>query len=180
MKEALRFQYDNQSVTVVAQNPIDEFRLQDTTYGPVDKGREFTVPQWVAKKLIAANMVTLKDDHIKVPTLQKTLWQETEDSALQPLAPDFFQKVRRALDHLMVENKKAPNDIRIAAQARMEQLFRDLIDNRLLKLMKLSLREERLRETKKKMTGEERWLFDRLVTLIRNWQTQVLEIEISG
>jgi hypothetical protein len=46
--------------------------------------------------------------------------------------------------------------------------------------MKLSLREERLRETKKKMTGEERWLFDRLVDLIRNWETQVLEIGLGG
>jgi hypothetical protein len=180
MKEALRFHYDNQSVTVVAQKPIDEITLQDTTYGPVEKGREFSIPHWVAKELIAADMVKLKDPHIKVPTLQKTLWQETEDSTLQVLSPDFFQQVRRALEHLTVLNEKEPNDVRFAAQTRMEHLFRDLIVNRLLKLMKLSLREERLRETKKKMTGEERWLFDQLVNLIRNWQTQVLEIEIGG
>ncbi len=61
----------------------------------------------------------------------------------------------------------------------MEQLLRDIVANRLLKLMKLSLREERLQATKKKMTEEERWLFDQLVSILRNWQTQVLEIEGS-
>jgi hypothetical protein len=68
----------------------------------------------------------------------------------------------------------------MVAQTKMETLLRDLIDNRLLKLMKLSLREERVRETKKKMTEEEQWLFDRLVILLRNWQKEVTEIEIDG
>jgi hypothetical protein len=180
IREALRFRYNNQSVTVVAQKPIDEFTLQDTKFGPVEKGREFTIPQWVAVELIATNMVKLKDEPIKVPTLQKTLWQETEDSALQSLTPDFFQQIRNSIEQLSTLNEKEPNDVRLAAQTRMEHLFRDLIVNRLLKLMKLSLREERLRETKKKMTGEERWLFDQLVNLIRNWKTQVLEIETGG
>jgi DNA replication initiation complex subunit (GINS family) len=125
-------------------------------------------------------MVKLKDEQIKVPTLQKALWQETEDSALQPLPPDFFQQVRKSIERLSLLKEKEPNDVRLAAQTRMEHLFRDLITNRLLKLMKLSLREERLRVTKKKMTGEERWLFDRLVELIRNWETQVLEIGLGG
>ena len=180
MKEVLRFRYNNQPVTVVAQKPIDEFTIHDTTFGPVEKGREFSVPLWVAEELIASNMAKLKDELVKVPTLQKTLWQETEDSALQSLPIDFFQQVRKSIEELSILNEKEPNDVRLAAQTRMEHLFRDLVVNRLLKLMKLSLREERLRETKKKMTGEERWLFDQLVALIRNWQTQVLEIELGG
>ena len=57
----------------------------------------------------------------------------------------------------------------------MERLLRDLIANRLLKLMKIALREERLEETKKKMAEEERWLVERLVNLLRNWQKDVLE-----
>jgi hypothetical protein len=42
--------------------------------------------------------------------------------------------------------------------------------------MKIALREERLEETKKRMAEEERWLVDRLVTLLRNWQKDVLEL----
>ena len=180
MKEAFRFQYNNQPVTVVAQKPIEKFTLQETTFGPIEKGREFTIPHWIAAELIAAKMVVLKDEQVKVPTLQKTLWQETEDSALQSLPSDFFQQVRNSIERLSLLNEKEPNDVRLAAQTRMEHLFRDLLTNRLLKLMKLSLREERLREAKKKMTGEERWLFDQLVDLIRNWETQVLEIGLGG
>ena len=98
---------------------------------------------------------------------------------LQPLTPNYYFQIRTAIEHLNYRNKKAPNDVRVAAQTKMETLLRDLIASRLLKIMKLSLREERLRETKKKMTEEERWLFDRLVSLLRNWQKEVTEIEIS-
>ncbi|MFX1319962.1 MAG: hypothetical protein ACFE9O_12625, partial [Promethearchaeota archaeon] len=81
-----------------------------------------------------------------------------------------------AIEHLIQQNKKAPNDVRVAAQTKMKTLLRDLIANRLLKLMKLASREERIRETKKKMTEEERWLFDKLTSLLRNWQKEVMEI----
>ncbi|MFX1566679.1 MAG: hypothetical protein ACFFCH_11885 [Promethearchaeota archaeon] len=179
MKDSLWFQYENASVPVVALKTIDEFTIHDSTYGPVEKGREFDVPRWVAVVLASTNMIQLKAPDLSVPDLQKALWREAGEPVLQPLTPNYYFQVRSAIEHLTRQNKKAPNDVRVAAQAKMETLLRDLIANRLLKIMKLSLREERIRETKKKMTEEERWLFDRLVSLLRNWQKEVMEIEIS-
>ncbi len=179
MKETLWFQYENATVTVIASKTLDEFKINDSTYGPVDKGREFDVPRWVAGVLTTNNVVRLKAPSMGVPDLQKALWRETGEPVLQTLTPNYYFQVRSAIEHLARQNKKAPNDIRLASQTKMETLLRDLIDNRLLKLMKLSLREERIRETKKKMTEEERWLFDRLTLLLRNWQKEVMEIEIS-
>jgi DNA replication initiation complex subunit (GINS family) len=121
-------------------------------------------------------MVQLKAPDLSVPDLHKTLLREAGEPVLQPLTPNYYFQVRTAIEHLNRENKKNPNDVRVAAQAKMETLLRDLIANRLLKLMKLASREERIRETKKKMTEEERWLFDRLATLLRNWQKEVMEI----
>ena len=179
MKDALRFQYKNATVTVIASKTLDEFTMHDMTYGPVEKGREFDVPRWVANVLISASMAQLKDPVLGVPDLQKALWRETGEPVLQSLSPNFYFQVRGAIEHLTQLNRKAPNDVRMVTQTKMETLLRDLIDNRLLKLMKLSLREERVRETKKKMTEEEQWLFDRLVILLRNWQKEVTEIEVG-
>ena len=179
MKEALWFQYENATVTIIASKTLDEFRINESTYGPVEKGREFDVPRWVAGVLVSNNMATLKAPSMGVPDLQKALWRETGEPVLQPLTQNYYFQVRNAIEHLAHQNKKAPNEIKLAAQTKMETLLRDLIDNRLLKIMKLSLREERIRETKKKMTEEERWLFDRLTILLRNWQRDVMEIEIS-
>jgi DNA primase len=179
MKGALGFQFENATVTLIASKTVDEFTINESTYGPIEKGREFDVPRWVAKVLIKNNMAQIKDPAIGVPDLQKALWRETGEPVLQSLAPNYYFQIRNAIEHLALQNKNTPNDVRIAAQTKMETLLRDLIDNRLLKLMKLSLREERLREIKKKMTEEERWLFDRLVILLRNWQKEVTEIEIS-
>ncbi len=177
MNDSISFQYENTMVTITALKPLDEFKTQDATYGPVEKGREILVPRWVANVLISSNLAQLKDPGIKVADLQKALWQETGEPVLQSLDHDFYYQVRNSIEHLAHQNKRSPNDVRLAAQTKMEQLLRDLLDNRLLKIMKLSLREERLRETKKKMTEDERWLFDRLVNLLRKWQTEVLEIE---
>jgi hypothetical protein len=179
MKETLWFQYENATVPVVALRTMDEFTIHDSTYGPVEKGREFDVPLWVAEVLASKNMVQLKAPSLGVPDLQKAVWREEGEPVLQPLSPNYYFQVRTAIEHLTRRNKKEPNDVRVAAQTKMETLLRDLIASRLLKIMKLSLREERLRETKKKMTEEERWLFDRLVSLLRNWQKEVTEIEIS-
>jgi|GEM_PF-1660266 len=177
MNDTISFQYENTMVTITALKPLDEFKTQDATYGPVEKGREILVPRWVANVLISSNLAQLKDPGIKVADLQKALWQETGEPVLQSLDHDFYYQVRNSIEHLAYQNKTSPNDVRLAAQTKMENLLRDLLDSRLLKIMKLSLREERLRETKKKMTEEERWLFDRLVKLLRKWQTEVLEIE---
>lgn len=176
MKDVLWFQYENATVPVIALKTMDEFTIQDTTYGPVEKDREFDVPRWVAGVLASNNMVKLKAPDLSVPDLHKTLLREAGEPALQPLTPNYYFQVRTAIEYLIRENKKAPNDVRIAAQAKMETLLRDLIANRLLKLMKLASREERVREIKKKMTEEERWLFDRLTSLLRNWQKEVTEI----
>ncbi len=177
MKKALWFQYENATVTVIATKTLDEFTVNDSTFGPVEKGREFDVPRWVAAVLTSTNMAQMKAPDLGVPDLQKALWRETGEPVLQTLTPNYYFQVRSAIEHLSQQNKKSPNDVRVAAQSKMETLLRDLIDNRLLKIMKLSLREERLRETKKKMTEEEQWLFDRLVILLRNWQKDVMEIE---
>ncbi len=179
MKDALRFQYQNASVTVVALKMLDEFTIQDLTFGPVKKSGEFDVPRWVADVLVAANQVKLKAPTMSVPDLQKALWRETGEPVLQPLSANYYFQIRTSIQHLATQNQQNPNDVRLATQTKMEQLLRDLIANRLLKLMKLSLREERIHETKKKMTHEERWLFDRLINLLRQWQTQVMEIEIG-
>ncbi|TRO54405.1 DNA replication complex GINS family protein [Candidatus Bathyarchaeota archaeon] len=176
MKDALWFQYENATVPVIALRTIDEFTIQGSTYGPVEKGREFDLPRWVAVLLASNNMVQLKAPEISVPDLHKALLREAGEPVLQPLTPNYYFQIRTAIEHLIQQNKKAPNDVRVASQAKMETLLRDLIANRLLKLMKLASREERIRETKKKMTEEERWLFDKLASLLRNWQKEVMEI----
>ncbi|MHA2428025.1 MAG: hypothetical protein ACXADB_08380, partial [Candidatus Hermodarchaeia archaeon] len=77
MRDALRFQYKNATVTVIASKTLDEFTIHDSTFGPVEKGREFDVPRWVANVLISTNRAQPKDPVLGVPDLQKALWRET-------------------------------------------------------------------------------------------------------
>lgn len=176
MHNTIGFKYRNTPVTVVSLSPLEEFTVEGVSYGPLEQGREFDIPRWVAEVLIAQNKVRLKHAGVDLPDLQKALWRETGDSVLQELPGDFLLAAKQRIATLARENLQTPNDVRLAAQTKMERLLRDLTVNRLLKLMKIALREERLEETKKRMAEEERWLVDRLVSLLRNWQKDVLEI----
>lgn len=177
--DAIRFKYRNTPVIVVAQKSLGEFTIQDRSFGPLEQDRELEVPRWVAEVLITQNYARLKDLGIELPDLQKALWRETGEAALQPLPANFFFLVTQYIAHLARENEKSPNDVRQVTQNKMEHLLRDLVANRLLKLMKIAIREERLYEAKKKMTEEEQWLIDQLASLFRKWQNHVLEIDIN-
>ena len=177
MYDDLRFKFRDKPVTVITVDSLEKFSLQGRAYGPFEAEKEFDVPYWIAEVLLSQNKVRLKHVGIDLPDLQKSLWRETGEPDLQPLEPNFYFLVKQRIMHLASENLKSPNDVRVATQKKMEQLLRDLTTNRLLKLMKIALREERLRESKKKMTEEEHWLIERLFNLLRNWEKDVLGFE---
>lgn len=179
MYDAIRFKYRNTPVTVVVQTPLEEFTVQDSNYGPYEKGLEVDLPRWVAEVLMSQDMVQLKDAGVDLPMLQKAVWRETSEPVLQELTPNFFFQVKQHISHLARKNLESPNNIILSTKAKMEQLLRDLITSRLIKLMKIALREERIHESKEKMTEEEHWLIDQLANLLRNWEKHVLELDAN-
>jgi len=179
MYEAIRFKYRNTPVAVVVKTPIEKFTVQDSNYGPYDKGNEVDLPRWVAEVLISQNIVQIKGAGVDLPILQKAVWRETSEPVLQGLSPLFFFQVKQHINHLARKNLESPNNIVLSTQKKMEGLLRDLITSRLIKLMKISLRAERLHQSKEKMTEEEHWLIDQLVSLLRNWEKHVLELDAN-
>jgi hypothetical protein len=180
MHDDILFEYRNSLVTVVVLEVIDEFTVQNVTYGPFEKDRETDLPRWIVEVLLLQNKVRVKDADIGPSELQKALWRETSEPDLQQLSPNYFFIMKQRIAHLIQENQRSPNQVRQATQNKMERLLRDLVTSRLLKLMKISLRENRLDEIKNNMTEEERWLVDRLTKLLRSWGKVVLEVETSG
>ncbi|MFX1474178.1 MAG: hypothetical protein ACFFCO_01705 [Promethearchaeota archaeon] len=180
MYDDILFEYRNSPVTVVVLEKIEEFTVQGVTYGPFEKDREIDIPRWIAGVLASQKKVRVKDTDIGPSDLQKALWRETSEPDLQQLSPSYFFIMKQRIAQLLRENQQSPNQVRIAAQNKMERLLRDLVTSRLLKLMKISLREDRLDEIKNNMTEEECWLVDRLTNLLRNWERVVLEVENGG
>ncbi len=180
MHDDVLFEYRNSLVTIVILEEIDEFTVQNVTYGPFEKDRETDLPRWIAGVLLTQKKVRIKETDIGPSELQKALWRETSEPDLQQLAPNYYFIMKQRIAQLIQENQQSPNQVRIATQSKMERLLRDLVTSRLLKLMKISLREDRLDEIKNNMTEEECWLVDRLTNLLRNWENVVLEVEIGG
>ncbi len=180
MYDDILFEFRNSLVTVVVLEDIGEFTVQNITYGPFQKDRETDLPRWIVGVLLSQKKVKIKDTEIGPSELQKALWRETSEPDLQQLTPDYFLIIKQRITQLIKENQQSPNQVRLAAQSKMERLLRDLVTSRLLKLMKISLREDRLDEIKNNMTEEECWLVDRLTKLLRNWEKVVLEVETGG
>jgi hypothetical protein len=179
MYDAIRFKFRNTPVTVMVQNPVEEFTVQDNKYGPYEKGQEVDLPRWVAEVLFSQDMVKFKDAEVDLPKLQKAVWRETSEPVLQELPSHFFFQVKQQISQIARKNIESPNSILLSTQTKMEQLLRDLIASRLIKLMKIALREERIHESKERMTEEENWLIDQLINLLRNWEKHILELDAN-
>ena len=180
MHDDILFEYQNSLVKVVVLEAIDEFTVQNVTYGPFEKGSETDLPRWIAGVLSSQKKVRINDTDIGPSELQKALWRETSEPDLQHLTPNYFFIIKQRIAQLIQENNQSPNQVRLATQSKMERLLRDLVTSRLLKLMKIALREDRLDEIKNDMTEEECWLADRLTYLLRSWEKVVLEVETGG
>jgi len=175
--EAVQFKHRSDPVTVVILEPVEKFTIQGVEYGPLEPNSEVELPGWAADILVSQKRARIKEEEIGLSDLQKALWRETGEPRLQQLPPDFYFRAKRRIARLAQDNRESPNAVRLATQQKMEQLLRDLVTHRLLKLMKVALREERLREVKRRMTEEEQWLLDRLALLLRSWRKRVLEME---
>ena len=58
---------------------------------------------------------------------------------------------------------------------RTKQLARDIVNSRLKKIVALSSAPSQTEQVLKKLTNEEKLMFDQLVKIISEWKTKILE-----
>lgn len=175
---ALDFCYENSLVKIVANRNCPEIKLAGLTVGPFDEGNEYEVYFWVAKELANSGMVHFREDDILDATkLFKVQWKEGVQipGQISELPEDFYPKLRRYLATIKEEISKQPE--KINEYEKTKHLAKDIVNSRLKKIVSLSAGPSQTDQVLKKLTSEEKILYEQLVKLISRWKTNILENE---
>ncbi len=172
----LDFCYENSMVKIVANRNCPEMKLAGLTVGPFDEGNEYEIYFWVAKELATAGMVHFREDDILDATkLFKAQWKEGVQipGQISELPGDFYPKIRRFLMDLKEQAQKQSE--KYQEYDRAKQLSRDIVNSRLKKIVALASTPGQSDQVIKKLTSEERIIYDQLVKLISEWKIGILD-----
>jgi DNA replication factor GINS len=174
----LDFCYENSLVKIVANRNCPEIKLAGLTVGPFDEGNEYEVYFWVAKELANSGMVHFREgDILDATKLFKVQWKEGVQipGQISELPDDFYPKLRRYLATIKEEISKQPE--KINEYEKTKHLAKDIVNSRLKKIVSLSAGPSQTDQVLKKLTSEEKILYEQLVKLISRWKTNILENE---
>ncbi len=172
----LDFCYENSMVKIVVNRNCPEIKLAGLTVGPFDEGNEYEIYFWVAKELATAGMVHFREDDILDATkLFKAQWKEGVQipGQISELPGDFYPKIRRFLMDLKEQAQKQSE--KYQEYDRAKQLSRDIVNSRLKKIVALASTPGQSDQVIKKLTSEERIIYDQLVKLISEWKIGILD-----
>jgi DNA replication factor GINS len=172
------FCFENSPVKIVANRNFAEVKLAGLTVGPFDEGNEYEVYHWIAKELEASGIVHLReDDALDAAKLYKVQWKEGVQipGQISELPEDFYPKLRRYLAFAKEEVAKQPEKIQEYEKAK--HLARDIINSRLKKIVALSSASGQTDQVLKKLTSEERLIYEQLGKIISTWKAQILDCE---
>ena len=163
-------------VKIIANRNCPEIKLAGLTVGPFDEGNEYEVYFWVAKELAKAGMVHFREDDVLDSTkLFKVQWKEGVQipGQISDVPDDFYPKLRRFLSDLKQQASKQSE--KYQEYERAKQLARDIVNSRLKKIVALSSAPTQSDQVLKKLTTEEKVMFEQLVKIISEWKARILE-----
>jgi hypothetical protein len=173
----LDFCYENSLVKIIANRNCPEIKLAGLTVGPFDEGNEYEVYFWVAKELASSEMVHFREDDVLDATkLFKVQWKEGVQipGQISELPEDFYPKLRRFISDL---NDQASKPEKYQEHVKAKQLARDIVNSRLKKIVALSSAPAQTDQVLKKLTNEEKILYEQLVKIISQWKSKIIETE---
>ena len=171
----LDFCFENSPTKIVANRNFAELKLAGLNVGPFDEGNEYDVYYWIAKELEASGIVHLREDEaLDATKLYKVQWKEGVQipGMISELPEDFYPKLRRYLAFTEVE---ANQPEKIQEYQKAKHLARDIINSRLKKIVALSSASAQTDQVLKKLTIEEKLIYDQLGKIITTWKTQILQ-----
>jgi hypothetical protein len=174
----LDFCYENSLVKIVANRNCPEIKLAGLTVGPFDEGNEYEVYFWVAKELAQAGLVHFREDSILDATqLFKAQWKEGVQipGQISELPDDFYPILRRFLKDVKDQATQTQQSEKFQECDRVKQLSRDIVNSRLKKIVALAAAPAQSDQVLKKLTAEERIVYDQLVKIISEWKAKILE-----
>jgi hypothetical protein len=172
----LDFRFENSPVKIIANKNYPEIQLAGLSVGPFEEGNEYEIYYWIATKLVEADIAHFREDNkFGASELYKVQWKERVQVAgqISELPEEFYPKLRRYLADMKKNFNKEPE--KITEHNKAMQLALDIVNARLKKTIALSSVSAQNEQMLKKMTTEERLIYDQLGNIIAKWRKRILE-----
>ncbi len=170
------FNLKHSHVKVIANRNCPEIKLAGLNVGPFEEGNEYEIQFWIAEELEKAGIIRFREEErLDANKIYKIHWTERVQTTNQisKLPEKFYPKLRRYLKELKEEAGKNPEKIR--EYDKIRHSVRDIVNLRLKKIVSLASAPAQTEQMLKNFTEEERFLYDRLYSLIKKWKTKLLE-----
>jgi hypothetical protein len=170
------FSFEHSITRITANRATPVIKLGGLDIGPFEEGNEYEVYYWVASELEKSGIVRLHlKEQVDVASLNKIQWTERiqTPSQISRLPEDFYPKLRRCLVELKMQIVKNPEKMR--EYERVVHLTQDIINSRLKKIISIASAPAQTENTLRNLSGEEKFLYERLFKVINEWKTQILE-----
>jgi DNA replication initiation complex subunit (GINS family) len=133
---------------------------------------------WIAQELAAEGIAHFREEDLLTATaLYKTQWKERVQIAgqISELNEEFYPKLRRYLADIKAEITQHPEKAQEYEKAK--HLAWDIVNSRVKKIIALSSGPVQTGQLQKKLTCEERLIYEQLGKLISEWKSQILNFE---
>ncbi|MFW9818520.1 MAG: hypothetical protein ACFFE5_02825 [Candidatus Thorarchaeota archaeon] len=165
----LNFIFLNEMIVVECLKEFEGFSLLGEPFGPFEKGKRYKLKLFSAIPFIEKGILQVaisdKCDSIDV---QRFAIEERDDTKLKIRNNKFFlnkiKEFKRFMENEIANNNKPKIDL-----DRYNSYTSNIIDSRLLKLLKLSMAELSL-EDEQRLTNAEKILHQSLYSLIKLWR----------
>jgi hypothetical protein len=165
----LNFIFKNQIVIVECIKNFEGFSLLGESFGPFEKGKKYKLKLFSAIPFVEKGLMQIalidKCDNIDV---QRYAIEERDDSMLIKRSNKFFlnkiREFKRFMENEITKNNKPQIDL-----DRYNSYTSNIIDSRLIKLLKLSMAELSL-DHEARLTISEKILYKNLYRLVKIWR----------
>jgi len=165
----VNFIFKNEEITTEGISDHNGFSILGESFGPFEKGKKYRLPYFIALPFIENNILRIdsreKCDNTDV---QRYAISERDDQKLLHRENKFFlnkiKEFRVFIEKEVIENKIPKLDL-----DRFNSYSINIVDNRLLKLLKLARTNLSLND-ERKLTTSERLLFTKLFDIIKAWR----------
>jgi hypothetical protein len=165
----VNFVFKNEEVTTESTSNYNGFSILGETFGPFEEGKKYRLPYFIALPFIENNILKIdsKEKCDNTDVQRYAISERDDQSLLYRENKFFFNKIKEFRD--IIEKEVNENKIPKLDLDRFRSHSISLVDNRLLKLLKLARTSLSL-DDERKLTNSEKLLFSKLFDVIKIWR----------
>ncbi|MEM3437029.1 MAG: hypothetical protein QXP55_00640 [Nitrososphaerales archaeon] len=163
-------------VKVIIKQNLPRIEVGSVSLPEVHEGDVIEVPRWVAEIMVQMGFADIQEESIDLELFKALSREKMQDpSQISTLKSDFYPRIRLQIKSMksMMERNESLKE----AYEKFSSSAYDLIALRMNKLLYLAGSSSLSPDLEKKITQEEKVLFETIRSIIEDWKKAILEVE---